>query len=158
MLLSQKLFSTKSVRVKCCDFHPTQPWVLLSLFNGELQIWNYLTQTLVQTITISDKPVRCAKFIARQDWIVAVSDDQKVYVLDCKTSEHVTKFEAHSDFIRSVDVHPTLPLVLTSSDDQTVKLWDWEKGWACQVFSGHTLCDASCVLSSKPQHVCISIS
>jgi WD40 repeat protein len=36
-------------------------------------------------------------------------------------------------------VHPTLPYVLTSSDDMLIKLWDWDKGWACcQVFEGHS--------------------
>ena len=33
------------------------------------------------------------------------------------------------DYIRSLAVHETLPYVLTSSDDMTVKLWDWSKGW-----------------------------
>jgi WD40 repeat protein len=32
-----------------------------------------------------------------------------------------------------------LPYVLTSSDDMLIKLWDWDKGWACvQVFEGHS--------------------
>jgi coatomer subunit beta' len=36
-------------------------------------------------------------------------------------------------------VHPNLPYVLTSSDDMLIKLWDWDKGWACcQVFEGHS--------------------
>lgn len=38
-----------------------------------------------------------------------------------------------------VAVHPSLPYVLTCSDDMTIKLWDWDKGWACtQVFEGHS--------------------
>ena len=36
-------------------------------------------------------------------------------------------------------MHPTLPVLLSSSDDMTIKLWDWEKGWQCtQVFEGHS--------------------
>jgi len=36
-------------------------------------------------------------------------------------------------------VHPVLPYLLTSSDDMLIKLWDWDKGWACcQVFEGHS--------------------
>lgn len=35
-------------------------------------------------------------------------------------------------------VHPSRPIVLSSSDDMTVKMWDWEKGWKCtQTFEGH---------------------
>ncbi|GMY07440.1 coatomer subunit beta'-2 [Fagus crenata] len=49
------------------------------------------------------------------------------------------KVEAHTDYIRCVAVHPTLPYVLSSSDDMLIKLWDWEKGWVCtQIFEGHS--------------------
>ena len=53
--------------------------------------------------------------------------------------ELVKAFEAHSDYIRGLAVHPTLPYVLSCSDDMLIKLWDWDKGWACtQVFEGHS--------------------
>jgi len=36
-------------------------------------------------------------------------------------------------------VHPSLPYLLSSSDDMLIKLWDWEKGWICtQIFEGHS--------------------
>ena len=36
-------------------------------------------------------------------------------------------------------VHPSQPFVLTASDDMTIKLWDWDKGWKnVQVFEGHS--------------------
>ncbi|KAL9376105.1 hypothetical protein Peur_030225 [Populus x canadensis] len=45
----------------------------------------------------------------------------------------------HTDYIRSVLVHPTLSRVLSSSDDMLIKMWDWEKGWKCtQTFQGHS--------------------
>ncbi|CAH8358262.1 unnamed protein product [Eruca vesicaria subsp. sativa] len=53
--------------------------------------------------------------------------------------DKVKVFKAHSDYIRCVAVHPTLPYVLSSSDDMLIKLWDWENGWACtQIFEGHS--------------------
>ena len=40
---------------------------------------------------------------------------------------------------RSIAVHPSLPYILSSSDDMLIKLWDWEKGWTCnQIFEGHS--------------------
>ena len=48
------------------------------------------------------------------------------------TLERVAAFEAHSDYLRSIAVHPTQPFILTSSDDMLIKLWNWEKNWACQ--------------------------
>ena len=55
------------------------------------------------------------------------------------TMEKVHMLEAHTDYIRSIAVHPTQPFVLSSSDDMTIKLWDWEKKWECtQTFEAHT--------------------
>lgn len=83
--------------------------------------------------------VRSAKFIARKQWIVAGADDMFIRVYNYNTMDKVKVFEAHTDYIRCVSVHPTLPYVLSSSDDMLIKLWDWEKGWMCtQIFEGHS--------------------
>ena len=83
--------------------------------------------------------VRSAKFIARKQWVVAGADDMFIRVYNYNTMDKVKVFEAHTDYIRCVAVHPTLPYVLSSSDDMLIKLWDWEKGWICtQIFEGHS--------------------
>jgi len=83
--------------------------------------------------------VRSAKFIARRQWVVAGADDMFIRVYNYNTMDKVKVFEAHTDYIRCVAVHPTLPYVLSSSDDMLIKLWDWEKGWICtQIFEGHS--------------------
>lgn len=84
-------------------------------------------------------PVRAGRFIARKNWIVCGSDDFQLRVHNYNTSEKITSFEAHPDYIRAIAVHPSQPFVLTASDDMTIKLWDWDKGWKCvQVFEGHS--------------------
>jgi len=44
--------------------------------------------------------------------------------------EKTKEVEAHKDFIRSIIVHPKDPLVLTSSDDGTMILWDLDKNFS----------------------------
>lgn len=84
-------------------------------------------------------PVRCVRYIARKNWFVSGSDDFQLRVYNISTGEKVTSFEAHPDYIRCMTVHPTLSLVLTGSDDMTIKAWDWDKNWRCvQIFEGHT--------------------
>ena len=47
-------------------------------------------------------------------------------------------FEGHADFIRCLEVHPTLPYIFSSSDDKMIKMWDWDQGFDCmQTFEGH---------------------
>ncbi|KAK1403720.1 hypothetical protein POM88_003325 [Heracleum sosnowskyi] len=78
------------------------------------------------------------KIIRGKDWFIAGADDKMIRVYNYCTTEKVKEFEAHTDYIRSVDVHSSLPYVLSASDDKLIKLWDWEKGLECtQVFEGH---------------------
>ncbi|KAI8369331.1 coatomer WD associated region-domain-containing protein [Radiomyces spectabilis] len=136
--IKRKLLS-RSERVKSVDLHPTEPWVLASLYSGHVYIYNYETQALVKTFEVSETPVRAAKFIARKNWIVTGSDDSQIRVFNYNTHEKVAAFEGHPDYIRCLAVHPSQPLVLSGSDDMTIRLWDWEKGWKCvQVFEGHS--------------------
>ncbi|KAI4111683.1 MAG: hypothetical protein LQ345_006728 [Seirophora villosa] len=129
----------RSERVKGIDFHPTEPWILTTLYSGHVYIWSYETQAIVKTFELTDVPVRAGRFIARKNWIVCGSDDFQVRVYNYNTSEKITSFEAHPDYIRAVVVHPTQSFVLTASDDMTIKLWDWDKGWKCvQVYEGHS--------------------
>ncbi|XP_020404747.1 coatomer subunit beta'-1 [Zea mays] len=83
--------------------------------------------------------VRSAKFISRKQWVVAGADDMFIRVYNYNTMDKVKVFEAHTDYIRCVAVHPTLPYMLSSSNDMLIKLWDWDKGWVCtQIFKGHS--------------------
>ncbi|CAI7566766.1 unnamed protein product [Penicillium glandicola] len=137
-MLQRQLFA-RSERVKGIDFHPTEPWILTTLYSGHVYIWSYESQSIIKTFELTDVPVRAGRFIARKNWIVCGSDDFQLRVYNYNTSEKITSFEAHPDYIRSIAVHPTQPFVLTASDDMTIKLWDWEKGWKCvQVFEGHS--------------------
>ncbi|PIA65170.1 hypothetical protein AQUCO_00100570v1 [Aquilegia coerulea] len=135
----KRKLAQRSERVKSTDLHPTEPWILVSLYSGSICIWNYQSQTMAKSFEATELPVRSSKFIARKQWVVAGSDDMHIRVFNYNTMDKVKVFEAHTDYIRCVAVHPTLPYVLSSSDDMLIKLWDWEKGWMCtQIFEGHS--------------------
>ena len=44
-------FETKSNRVKGLCFHPARPWILASLHNGLIQLWNYRMQTKLDEVS-----------------------------------------------------------------------------------------------------------
>ncbi|XP_062229104.1 coatomer subunit beta'-2-like isoform X1 [Phragmites australis] len=135
----KRKLAQRSERVKSVDLHPTEPWIMSSLYSGSVCIWNYQTQTMVKSFEVSELPVRSSKFIARKQWVVAGADDMFIRVYNYNTMDKVKVFEAHTDYIRCVAVHPTLPYVLSSSDDMLIKLWDWDKGWMCtHIFEGHS--------------------
>lgn len=129
----------------------TKNYIYLSLDNGEI-IWSHRVTRYAfppnWLLILPDIPsywytmsiaVRSAKFIARKQWVVAGADDMFIRVYNYNTMDKVKVFEAHTDYIRCVAVHPTQPFVLSSSDDMLIKLWDWDKGWTCtHIFEGHS--------------------
>mmetsp|Transcript_26629 Transcript_26629/g.32327 ORF Transcript_26629/g.32327 Transcript_26629/m.32327 type:complete len:931 (-) Transcript_26629:369-3161(-) len=129
----------RSDRVKSVELHPTEPWILANLYSGNIYLWNYTNSTLVKSFEVTELPVRTAKFVVRKQWIVCGADDMFIRVYNYNTSELVKTFEAHTDYIRCVVPHPTLPLLLSCSDDMLIKLWDWDKNWTCtSIFEGHS--------------------
>jgi coatomer protein complex subunit alpha (xenin) len=47
-------FETKSKRVKGLCFHPKRPWVLVSLHNGVIQLFDYRIGVLVDKFSEHD--------------------------------------------------------------------------------------------------------
>ncbi|KAM0005647.1 putative transcription factor WD40-like family [Helianthus debilis subsp. tardiflorus] len=95
-------------------------------------------QVREKTFEIANSRVRSARFVARKEWIVIGADDGFIRVYNYNTMENIIEFKAHSDFIRSLIVHPSQSYLLSASDDKHIKLWDWEKGWECtKTFEGH---------------------
>ena len=80
-------------------------------------------------------------------------------IYNYNTLERVHAFEAHSDYVRCIVVHPTQPYLLTSSDDMLIKLWNWDRQWACQqVFEGHTHYVMQIVVNPKDNNTLASAS
>ncbi|KRT79981.1 WD40 domain-containing protein, partial [Oryctes borbonicus] len=155
----KRKLTARSDRVKCVDLHPTEPWMLCSLYNGNINVWNHENQQLVKTFEVCDLPVRAAKFVPRKNWIIAGSDDMQIRVFNYNTLDRVHAFEAHSDYVRCIIVHPTQPYILTSSDDMLIKLWNWDKAWACQqVFEGHSHYVMQIVINPKDNNTFASAS
>ncbi len=103
--------------------------------------------------------MRTAKFIARKNWIVCGSDDLVIRVFNYNTLEKVTQFTAHSDYIRSLAIHPTRPFLLSSSDDLSIKLWDWERAWKqVATFEGHSHYVMALAFNPKDSNVFASVS
>eukprot|EP01094_Clydonella_sp_ATCC50884_P009361 TRINITY_DN1888_c0_g1_i1.p1 TRINITY_DN1888_c0_g1~~TRINITY_DN1888_c0_g1_i1.p1 ORF type:complete len:1247 (-),score=542.11 TRINITY_DN1888_c0_g1_i1:203-3943(-) len=130
-------FETSSNRVKGIAFHPTRPWILASLHNGTVQLWDFRIRTLIDKFEEHDGPVRGVAFHNSQPLFVTGGDDYKVKVWNYKTRRCQFTLLGHLDYIRTVQFHHEYPWILSASDDQIVRIWNWQSRSCIAVLSGH---------------------
>ncbi|XP_076455879.1 coatomer subunit alpha-like [Babylonia areolata] len=131
-------FETKSARVKGLSFHPKRPWVLASLHNGVIQLWDYRMCTLIDKFDEHDGPVRGICFHQQQPLFVSGGDDYKIKVWNYKQRRCLFTLLGHLDYIRTTFFHHEYPWVLSASDDQTIRIWNWQSRTCISVLTGHS--------------------
>lgn len=130
-------FETKSARVKGISFHSKRPWVLASLHNGVIQLWDYRMCTLLERFDEHDGPVRGINFHEHQPLFVSGGDDYKIKVWNYKQKKCIFTLLGHLDYIRTTFFHHEYPWILSCSDDQTIRIWNWQSRNCISVLTGH---------------------
>lgn len=130
-------FESKSNRVKGLAFHPVRPWILASLHNGQIQLWDYRMGTLLDKFEEHEGPVRGVDFHRMQPLFASGGDDYKVKVWDFKLRRCLFTLLGHLDYIRTVRFHPEYPWIVSASDDQTIRIWNWMSRSCISVLTGH---------------------
>ncbi|KAJ2744232.1 hypothetical protein GGI20_003131 [Coemansia sp. BCRC 34301] len=130
-------FESKSSRVKGTAFHPKRPWVLASLHNGSIQLWDYRMGTLLDRFEEHEGPVRGISFHPTQELFVSGGDDYKVKVWNYRTRRCLFTLQGHLDYVRTVYFHPEQPWIISASDDQTIRIWNWQSRQCIAVLTGH---------------------
>ncbi|XP_068625550.1 coatomer subunit alpha isoform X1 [Battus philenor] len=130
-------FETKSARVKGISFHSKRPWVLASLHNGVIQLWDYRMCTQIEKFDEHDGPVRGICFHIQQPLFVSGGDDYKIKVWNYKQRRCLFTLLGHLDYIRTTFFHHEYPWILSASDDQTIRIWNWQSRQCISVLTGH---------------------
>ncbi|KAJ6114672.1 coatomer subunit alpha [Penicillium sp. IBT 16267x] len=130
-------FESKSSRAKGIAFHPTRPWILVSLHSSTIQLWDYRMGTLIDRFEEHDGPVRGVDFHPTQPLFVSGGDDYKIKVWNYQTRRCLFTLNGHLDYVRTVFFHPELPWILSASDDQTIRIWNWQNRSLICTMTGH---------------------
>ncbi|KAL7694845.1 putative SCL-interrupting locus protein [Plasmopara halstedii] len=130
-------FESKSNRVKGLAFHVSRPWILTSLHNGVIQLWDYRMGTLLDRFDEHDGPVRGVDFHRTQPLFVSGGDDYKLKVWDYKLRRCLFTLLGHLDYIRIAQFHHEYPWILSCSDDQTIRIWNWQSRSCISILTGH---------------------
>eukprot|EP00667_Euglena_gracilis_P000339 EG_transcript_339 len=131
-------FETRSNRVKGLSFHPKRTWILASLHNGVIQLWDYRMGTLIDRFEEHDAgPVRGIDFHPSQPLFCSGGDDYKIKVWNHKLRRCLFTLLGHLDYIRTVQFHREQPWIVSASDDQTLRIWNWQGRSCISVLTGH---------------------
>ena len=166
VLATNPASDTLQCRVKCITLHPKYSWMMNAKFNGDVEIIDNNEGTAVKcllTLRAHDTPVRAAAFHPRLAVFVTAGDDCVIKLWSyysrsaadsssdsCSSSAaasadaHLTltatfigRLLGHIDYVRSLQFHHTHEWVLSASDDQTIRIWDWKSRRLITVFTGH---------------------
>ena len=119
------------------SFHPSRTWVLVSLHDGHIQLWDYRMGSLLETFTDHEGPVRGVDFHITQPLFVSGGDDCKIKVWNYKLKRCLFTLSGHLDYIRTVQFHVEHPWIVSASDDQTIRVWNWQARQCISVLTGH---------------------
>lgn len=95
-------FETKSKRVKGLSFHKHRPWVLASLHNGSIHLFDYRAQVLLDKFE---------------------DHNGKSTLLFTDTCQHVYIVLGP---VRGINFHETQPMFVSGGDDNHVKVWNYK--------------------------------
>ncbi|KAF7698618.1 Coatomer subunit beta'-3 [Cucumispora dikerogammari] len=130
-------FSLQTDRIKTIVNHPNLPIRMLGLHSGTIIIMS--NTEMLQTFSNSPAPVRSIKFNSIGNVLAIAGDDKQVriYSFECMnlTLCHIFK---HTDYVRCLEFHPYLPYLISGSDDQTIKIFNYQSGKKLETLNGHT--------------------
>lgn len=146
-------------RVKSIAAHKKSPLALVAIYNGAFELWNTAGMSLLKSGSIGEIPIRAIAFLEEAECFVLGADDGSLRMYCVDTFELKKKVSAHSDFVRDISVHPSLPYVASCSDDGTIKIWDYSKDFfLLRTMKGHTHFVMSLQFAPKEGRVLASCS
>uniref|UniRef100_A0A8D2ZTZ4 Beta'-coat protein n=1 Tax=Scophthalmus maximus TaxID=52904 RepID=A0A8D2ZTZ4_SCOMX len=87
----KRRLTARSDRVKSVDLHPTEPWMLASLYNGSVCVWNHETQLFTN--------VRMPFCVCSDDMLIKLWDWEKKW--SCSQV-----FEGHTHYVMQIVINP----------------------------------------------------
>ncbi len=90
-----------------------------------IKVWQLGSPAPNFTLEGHEKGVNCVDYYHGGDkpYIISGADDRLVKIWDYQNKTCVQSLEGHAQNISAVSFHPELPIILTGSEDGTVRVW-----------------------------------
>ncbi|KAL7749641.1 hypothetical protein RI367_004867 [Sorochytrium milnesiophthora] len=135
--------------VTSCDVSPDGRYIISGSVDNTVRLWDFATGDCIASVKKHTRYIKMVRFSPDGRYAASAGLDRRIYIWDVKIfaySKNVTHtrcIEAHDDYILAIAIaRPSL--LVSSSRDQTVKLWDYITGqcfyiiklapsWACSL-------------------------
>jgi platelet-activating factor acetylhydrolase IB subunit alpha len=89
-----------------------------------VRLWSIKDATCLQVFTAHENWVKSVLVHPSGNYIISAGDDRTIRVFDIKANRCLRTLEnAHSHFISSLDMHHTLPIMVSGGIDLVLKTW-----------------------------------
>ncbi|ELP85930.1 coatomer alpha subunit, putative [Entamoeba invadens IP1] len=116
--------------IRGLSFHPSRPLVVSGGDDCLIKMWNYRNtkaeNACVGVFKGHTDYVRSTYFHPTKPWILSCSDDRTIRIWNYLSLKCIAIMTGHDHFVLSAHFHPKpeIPMVISSSYDGTVRVWD----------------------------------
>ncbi len=151
-----RTFEGHSKRIHALAFAPDGKRFVSSSEDETIRLWDVATGTLVRELKGHHLSVLSVAYAPDGRLIATGGQDDRIRFWDAETGQNVRTIESlrgvvkgwengiifstegHSEYINSIAFSPDGTLLLSGSDDQTIKLWDVGRARLIRTFEGQT--------------------
>ncbi|KAK2463732.1 hypothetical protein APHAL10511_004225 [Amanita phalloides] len=122
-----QVYEGHSHYIMAIAFNPKDPNTFASAsLDRTVKIWSLSSSSPNFTMDAHDKGVNYVDFYPAADkpYLVTCGDDKSVKVWDYHSKSCVQTMEGHTNNVSFAVFHPNLPIIISGSEDGTVKLWN----------------------------------
>ncbi len=139
------------------NYSPDGRKLITTSWDGTTKIWDAETGQLIKNITgVSDLTSGSATY-SPDGRLIAIADMYgNIEILNSLTYETIYNFQGHSNSISKITFSLDSKLFLTSSWDNTIKIWDTESGIFQKCLEGHSIDISNALFSPDSEKILIT--
>lgn len=91
--------------------------------NGTVTVWNYQNKQIIREIKTHNNKIRALSFSMDGKYLAVGSYDSTINIYDVDKSFNLVKTFNHSNQVVSLKWHPEVPLLVSTSADNSAVIW-----------------------------------